>query len=180
MNKALIISLFFVGCYTTPPCETDIDCPSGSRCTSAGLCYTNPRDVEVEDVTRDSFTPDIVMRCFNDEDCGAGLTCLDNGTCAENNRHCETFWQCKMDEYCTENNKCSTLPTCTFPGDCPDNTHCTSEGICAPGQTCVSHWDCPNDFICTGNFFCYPSPMCYTDWDCPTGTWCTGGNCKRN
>jgi len=181
MKYLYFICFFFVSCYTTPPCDFDKDCPTGSYCTSTGLCYTGGRDAALisDSSEEDTSLRDITLRCFTDDDCDPDETCLDNGECADLNRRCETFWQCKMDEYCDSRGRCSTLPSCTLPGDCPVNTHCSTDSLCAPGQGCISHWDCPTDFICTSALFCYPSPACQSSWDCPGGTWCIGGTCKR-
>ena len=183
------------------PCDEDIDCGDGNRCTE-DMCLPATSCCLHVTATRD------FMECDDGNECNGRDSCLGGECLSENPDNCgpcaeDSDWDCECEPfpegtscddglYCTgEDNACDGEGSCVHVSPCPehenfcmmyycyeDEPHCL-EGPKADGGECGEADLCGSFKICWGGECLAVSPSC-VDHDPCTGDVCDPetGDCE--
>lgn len=127
---ALIASQFHLPEPGHPPCLSDTDCPTGTRCNAAELCFPPPG-------------------CEPGDPCPSVCSgYCEPATACTTNTDCEDTQYCAVDGLCRSDGSCRLEVDCNLPGHDYPHIECVGHGICESGGTGVGPgacgWQCTN------------------------------------
>lgn len=149
------VCLHYLKADTGCACQEDYHCNNydeGEYCV-----YQEVPEVYDEDYMQnfDGFcgvSPEYTLGewCFETLDCEDGLRCRAS-ECVEWETHCQTNYDCRLGDACTQDYHCAGGSTLC------DNSICVDYDDVYPladGEDCIYDWECEEDSFCNGSWVC--------------------------